>query len=117
MKRLTAVLLSILGLALTGCAGVKGSGASPGKVCAVHQVPLQKKKVPISYGMPMWSDYDTKMTQEATRSFPHSAVQAEGGCVVMKDAPKQIEVWQCPNCLLAKSEWVKQHPRPNHEMH
>lgn len=117
MKRLTAVLLFGLGVALTGCAGVDRSGAGPNKTCEVHQVPLQKKKVPIFYGMPMWSDYDRKMTEASSRSFPYSTVHAEGGCVVMKNAPKETTVWQCPNCLQAKAEWVKRHPRPEKEMH
>lgn len=113
MRRLTTVLIFFWGavLTFTGCSALK----SANKVCTVHRVPLQKKKVPISYGLPMWSNYDRQMMEEAARSFPHSTVQAEGGCIVMKNAPKQVAVWQCPNCLQAKAEWVKQHPRPEKE--
>lgn len=114
MKRLATVLILVCGTVwtLTGCSGIQGAGKGADKVCTVHQVPLQKTKVPIAYGMPMWSDYDQKVREESSRSFPHSAVHVEGGCIVEKNAPKQAAIWQCPKCVQAKAEWVKQHPRP-----
>ncbi len=78
--------------------------------CHIHQAPMTKRIVPISYGFPDDAEagpsHDTRL-----RRFPFTGRSPLGGCVIEPDAPRTAEASVCPECVAAEQRWVKTHPQ------
>jgi hypothetical protein len=72
-------------------------------VCPVHRVAMERKLVPISYGIPM-SSRENLRAQE--NQFPYSGV-AFRGCSVIQGEPSTRD-WVCPACVAHKKQWEQQ---------
>jgi hypothetical protein len=94
---------------LTLCVGCNGGAppdrvdvdvTTPGKVCEVHNIPLQEGVVPITYGLIR----PTKEEIEAHQNLlPHAWSSYHDGCVV-KEA-KRARVSFCPECRKVEATW------------
>jgi hypothetical protein len=77
---------------------------TPGKICEVHNIPLQEDVVPIRYGLIR----PTAAEIEACRKlFPHAASWYQGGCVVKKATGARVSF--CPKCRKAEAAWQANH--------
>lgn len=74
----------------------------PGKLCEVHNIPLQQGVVPIDYGL---SRRTTDEIEARHKSFPNAHSSYHDGCVV-KEA-KWARVSFCPKCREAEAKWKK----------
>lgn len=81
-------------------------------VCELHHVHMEKKKVPIYYGMLARTDYGVAYHSARTNLFLHTDVGVEGGCIVDSNSPTQVLIYVCPQCQLARSHWEAEHPKP-----
>ena len=75
--------------------------------CELHGVKLERDKVRIIYGLPMFNpEYD-----EAERTlFPRAQTTWGGGCVITEESPEFAEVLYCPACRAAKQQWELARP-------
>ena len=72
-------------------------------VCERHNVEMEKKKVPIVYGMLGRSSYTRSFYNASTNLFPHAQDLVEGGCMVGK--ARWAFVYSCPSCEKALLKW------------
>lgn len=75
-----------------------------GKACGVHWCELQQGKAPIYYGFHLISP---ERRAAAKRLFPNAQSCIRLGCVVR--GGKEQEVWFCPMCRQAESDWQREH--------
>lgn len=84
----------------------------PAGTCELHQVRMQKAKVPIEYGLPipMPDRQYEQLTQARETLFPHGAEPVSGGCCVSDDMALHAWIWACPQCTAAMRRWRAEHP-------
>jgi hypothetical protein len=70
-------------------------------LCEVHGVKMEKKKVPIEYGIVGQEPGVPPNVRE--KQFPHALEKVFGGCVVRPE--KETEIWICPSCQSAERDW------------
>ncbi len=109
------VLISFLaaGMFAAGCMRdpAKASRLSANDpLCEIHHTVMQKKTVPISYGMPVYPEDIVALLKAQQKSFPNALDYVEGGCVVSNDSPTTAEIWECADCRAAKNKWLAAHP-------
>lgn len=63
-------------------------------ICPVHEVAMQKERLPIHYGIPC----DLPDLQ-ALQRFPFARRPILGGCVIHDRSPREEEGWVCPRCV------------------
>lgn len=80
--------------------------------CEVHRIEMTKTNVPIRYGMMGYSEWGLSLQAASTNSFPHAKDEAEGGCLVSRNSPRQALIYICPQCLGAQEHWISEHPAP-----
>ncbi len=77
-------------------------------VCHVHHCPMQRKTVPIAYGL-MVPDGSEPSFETRGRRFPFADEEwVPGGCMV--EAKKTEQIFVCSECQKAKQHWIKMHP-------
>lgn len=69
-------------------------------MCEVHGGQMQRKVVPISYGLFV---FDRKDTEARAKGFPNTGLVL-GGCCIDSANPKTW-TWVCPTCLAKETEW------------
>lgn len=74
--------------------------------CEVHNAPLRRDKVQISYGL---IGFKVGYLDARKNLFPHSERVAYGGCVIDDDSPKYAEVLYCQMCRKAETRWNNLH--------
>lgn len=87
----------------------------PGKVCEVHNIPLQEDVVSITYGLPRRPRPEEmeafqKEIEASQKLFPNArSSYQDGGCVVK--AAKWARVSFCPECRRAEAVWEEEQKR------
>jgi len=76
------------------------------RTCQLHGTPLNRVKVPISYGLPA---YDPAWSVEK-ELFPHSKTAVLGGCLIDPDNPDDATVLVCFDCRAAEEKWRSENP-------
>lgn len=76
-------------------------------VCEVHNISMQKVRVPIAYGFPLpWSEEDKKYFDAKEKLFPHANPgKVEGGCI--PSPQKEADIYVCPRCEKEREDWVR----------
>lgn len=77
-------------------------------ICRVHQKKMERKEVPIIYGLVGRRPGDPSHEEE-TKLFPFRREVAHGGCIVMPGRDKEM-VFVCPGCQAAHAEWAVKNP-------
>lgn len=95
-------------LFLQSCATPDYTTGKP-SVCGVHQVPMDKRVVPIRYGLMRPGEKDAARERAAKLAFPHATEWLGGGCVIERDSPKQVKIYICPSCEDARRQWDREH--------
>ena len=72
--------------------------------CAVHHVPMEKRKLPIGYGLTAATD--DGFGEAWLRLFPNAWDGIPGGCCVWR--AKFGIIFVCPQCCAARDEWLRQ---------
>ena len=98
-----AFLLSLL-LGVSCQSGSFPGGVKSGRVCEIHHCELERKTVPISYGLPM-PDRSAPLQKEKAALFPHRTREVNGGCMPMPE--KTTKLATCPQCDAAYAAWMK----------
>lgn len=79
-------------------------------ICNLHHVKMQKKRVPVHYGLLVFDDpyYTAQVCY-----FPHAREYVNGGCVVRSlDAKKDRALrYVCPVCKRDQRTWAVAHPK------
>lgn len=74
------------------------------EICEVHQRRMERKRVPIRYGLfisdSTWPSADTERTR-----FPHYREFVPGGCVRGPRSPKSERLFVCDECKASHSQW------------
>lgn len=73
--------------------------------CEVHEVAMEKKAVPIMYGMPEFNDRTRARGEAGGKRFPHAGIPLEGGCFVDAKNPKEALMFVCAECQRELREW------------
>ena len=77
-------------------------------VCYLHHAKMQRKWVPVVYGLPDIRSLPTK--EVADTEFPLADDgYFPGGCV--QDSVKEMEIYVCDQCTAALLAWKKKHPK------
>jgi hypothetical protein len=74
-------------------------------ICEVHGVAMEKKAVPIMYGMPEFNDRTRARGEAGGKRFPHAGIPLEGGCFVDAKNPKEALMFVCAECQRELREW------------
>ena len=109
MRRLSL----ILALLLAACSREPGLSprleayfqAQKTGICEIHHVPMIRKVVDMSYGLPVHDDAFV----EASQQFPHANAEVNGGCDVPAH-PEKAAVFVCPKCREIARQWALRHP-------
>ena len=106
-RSLIAIPLFLMVQAASSC--LSGSGSVTGEsreaqVCEVHHLPLETRKVSISYGLPPAPGKDHPTRQQTVGLFPHRTRNVEGGCMVGPERTATLKV--CKGCDAAHAEWL-----------
>jgi hypothetical protein len=80
------------------------------EVCEVHQIKMERKKVPILYGLFRESPGEPA-AQVNHELFPHRHDVVLGGCVVERDSPKTDRIYVCRQCRDAYARWKAENPK------
>ena len=72
------------------------------EVCEVHKIEMDKKVVPVVYGL-LRPDKDTPTAEQDLRLFPHRHEFVAGGCVVGTE--KTVETYVCNECKADVVRW------------
>ena len=78
-------------------------------ICNIHHIRMQKKQVPIYFGLAMSNDpyYSAELVY-----FPNAQEHVEGGCEYDPVRAKQRHyIFVCPQCKRAQRQWAIAHPR------
>lgn len=75
--------------------------------CHIHHCQMQRKVVPIAYGL-MYPHPSGPSSQTRARRFPHANEWVSGGCVI--SPKKTAEVYVCSECKRAEEKWMNRHP-------
>ncbi len=112
--RLTAMIRSmtfIPSLIAMLCAGACSSGSGSvfreprdAKVCGVHHLPLETRKVAISYGLPPPPGRGDPTAEQTARLFPHRTRNVEGGCMIGPEKTATLNV--CDGCDAVHADWL-----------
>jgi hypothetical protein len=116
-KQMKTVLLGI-GLVFVGLACSEGTAlrppsksveedlTQPGKICEVHNIPLQSGKVPIGYGKPAGPTEEEKERKRA--KFPNSNSYIWGGGCVVDEKRLWAKASFCTECRKEEEVWVNE---------
>jgi hypothetical protein len=112
--QMKTVLLGI-GLVFVGLACSEGTAlrppfkpvevdlTQPGKICEVHNLPLQSGKVPIHYGKPAGPTEEEKQRKRA--QFPNSNSYIWGGGCVVDENRLWAKASFCTECRKEEEVW------------
>ena len=79
-------------------------------VCNLHHVKMQKKRVPVHYGLLVFDDpyYLAELCY-----FPNAREYVNGGCVLPSLDIGKERGWRfvCPACKRAQKQWALAHPK------
>jgi hypothetical protein len=79
-------------------------------ICNLHHVKMQKKRVPVHYGLLVFDDpyYTGELCY-----FPHAREYVNGGCVLPSLDFRKERAWRyvCPKCKRAQRQWAIAHPK------
>lgn len=78
------------------------------EMCEVHHCKMERKEVPISYGL-IRLQKPLPTLEDEKALFPHRREYVMGGCIVMP-GKKTETMYVCPQCKSAFVEWEKAHP-------
>ncbi len=92
-----------VGYAELASIGEAGSPVVDRGRCSLHGKPMERRRVPIHYGLPI-SEF-----LQAYETFPHAAFVL-GGCVIMDDSPTTEPAYVCAGCDAAYQAWTPLRP-------
>lgn len=73
--------------------------------CPFHGVTMEKRDVPIRYGLFRYPPQERDYMHVRESSFPFCDDAAMGGCVVRPQSPTSVTVRVCPACNAARTAW------------
>ena len=76
-------------------------------LCYVHKTKMEKKAVPIHWGLPGPLGNDEPSTVERMRLFPFAIKYSNGGCCPIPGKETE-EVFVCRECQNAEAIWFEQ---------
>lgn len=74
--------------------------------CKVHREAMREDTVPITYGLIVSEDANSKARKE---QFPNANLSIPGGCVV--ESARFAKVLYCPKCRSAALDWKRRHSK------
>lgn len=77
-----------------------------GRICPLHECPLDKGSVPIHFGLMRRS---TEYLQAKDKLFPLANSHRLGACILVPGR-HSVLVTFCPRCREAEKEWVESNP-------
>ena len=81
-------------------------------ICNLHQVRMQKRRVPVHYGLVVTDDayYLAQLCY-----FPNAREYVNGGCDIPSLDVQKERAWRyvCPACKRAQKQWALAHPKVN----
>jgi hypothetical protein len=78
-------------------------------ICNIHHVQMEKKRVPIYFGLP---DFSNPYYSNERSRFPNAREYVNGGCEVDPAAEKKrYPRFVCPACKRAERRWALAHPK------
>ena len=78
-------------------------------ICNIHHIQMQKKRVPIYFGLPVFED---PYYSAALAYFPNAREYVNGGCEVDPVEDKQPHFrYVCAKCKQAQRQWAVAHPK------
>ena len=87
--------------------GVLDNNAKTNGICAVHHVRMERRSVPVAFGLPGGGQEYSEAMQ---RDFPYSLAYVPGGCVThAKFLHAQFPWYVCPECKRAERQWAEKH--------
>jgi hypothetical protein len=101
--------LLVLGLACTsGTPSEKPEVdlTEPGKVCEVHNIPLQTGRVPFAYGKPAYPSPEE--IERKRKQFPNANSYISGGGCVVDENKLWGKASFCPECRKEEAAWTKE---------
>ncbi|WAC18100.1 hypothetical protein OVA24_12715 [Luteolibacter sp. SL250] len=111
MRRSMTFIASLIAMLCAGaCSPSSGSvfrEPRDAKVCGVHHLPLETRKVAISYGLPPAPGKGDPTTEQTARLFPHRTRSVEGGYMIGPEKSATLKV--CKGCDAAHVEWLAKH--------
>ncbi len=102
----SALMMLAISSCLSGSASIAGE-TRKAKVCEIHHLPLETRKVAISYGLPPAPGKDHPSGKQTATLFPHRTRNVEGGC--MPGPEKTVTLDVCKGCDAAYADWLAQH--------
>lgn len=81
--------------------------------CHLHQVKMEKKQVPIIYGLVRPDDQEILMYKKEPLLFPHAKDYVLGGCSIQWK--KSQKLFECSQCRKAKENWLEEHPKSKNQ--
>jgi hypothetical protein len=78
-------------------------------ICTIHHIQMQKKRVPIYFGLLVFEDpyYSSELAH-----FPNAQEHVNGGCEVDLARQKQLHFrFVCPECKRVQRQWAIAHPK------
>jgi hypothetical protein len=84
-----------------------GFDAKTRGICEVHHLRMQRRMVPIAFGLPAMG---REWTAVYSRDFPHSLLHIEGGCILdQKLVRARFPLYVCRACKRAERAWAEKH--------
>lgn len=80
-----------------------GDTEKASSTCEKHAIEMQKRVVPIVYGLPRESEFEEMRVKP--EAFPNGCTYIIGGCVVGDE--NKATVYICPRCEETRTEWIK----------
>ncbi|MES2597099.1 MAG: hypothetical protein V4662_17265 [Verrucomicrobiota bacterium] len=106
MKFHPSLLLLVVTLGVAGCATkMPDHTKDRSSTCGVHEVAMERKSVPIMYGLPDFNDRTRARGVVSGKRFPHAGIPLEGGCFVDAKNPKEAMMFVCAECQRELREW------------
>ena len=79
-------------------------------ICNIHHLRMQKKRVPVAFGLSVF-DLDGQYSSAELTYFPNAQEYVEGGCCVEPEVQKEAHYrYVCPECKHAQRQWAIAHP-------
>jgi hypothetical protein len=78
--------------------------------CEIHHTRMERKEVPISYGLPCLLAGEPTVDVEQ-RLFPHRREFVLGGCTILETSPNTKDLYVCRECRTAYENWKKEHAK------
>jgi len=80
------------------------------EICEAHHRKMERREVPIIYGMPAAPEGKPPTEKQCRTQFPHFAEKCWGGCCIDEFSKKTDFIYICPDCVAAHQEWEKDRP-------